>query len=330
MASRRGKEAKPRKSRPGPGSTPAIPYYLGTFDSPLSAETRGGVRKSQRPEGPALVEGQQTMLRQMAEAERELPELLERIQSCALVSDPLMLFSRLHAFDAMLRGVLPSSAMFGSDAVLEFYGGLVTAIPVEQVLIRLGADDDPQAFYDLHAALRDYALAEHTLGLDRLDRALIEGATNTLASAQRQLEFEHRFDRMFGFPAQLRPIFDAIVEPIADQAREQRAPLDAHVHAGMPFQRPQAGTAFHVPQLDRLVEAAAGEQTRIRARSEGQRTDPVAMPMEFLQQRALFAVPQPDDPIEPAAGQQAAIGTPGEGKNPPALRWQTREACPGA
>jgi hypothetical protein len=222
MASRRGKSAKPRDSRRGQGPTPAVPYYLGTFDSPLSAETRGDVRKSQRPEGPALVEGhQQAMLRQMAEAERQLPELLEKIRFCALASDPLMLFSRLHTFDAMLRSVLPSPAMFGSDALLEFYGGLVTAMPVEQVLTRLGTDDDPQAFYNLHAAVRDYALAEHAVGLGGLDRALIEGSTNALASAQRQLEFEHRFDRMFGFPTQLRPIFDAIIEPIADQAREQ-------------------------------------------------------------------------------------------------------------
>jgi hypothetical protein len=233
MASRRGKSAKPRVSRRGAGLTSAVPYYLSTFDSPLSAEALNDVGKFQRPEGPAFAEGQQTLLRQTAEAERQLPELLEKITTCALASDPLMLFSRLHAFDAMLRGVLPSPAMFGTDALLEFYGGLVTSMPVGQVLTRLGTDDDPQAFYDLHAALRDYALAEHVLGLGGLDRALIEGSANALASAQRQLEFEHRFDRMFGFPAQLRRIFDAIVEPIANQAREQVgfAPSDALIVA---------------------------------------------------------------------------------------------------
>ncbi len=46
----------------------------------------------------------------------------------------------------------------------------------------------------------------------------------------------------------------------------------------MSFQRPQAGTCFRVPELDRLIEATASQQVRIRTRSEGQRADPVTMP----------------------------------------------------
>lgn len=143
MASRRGRQVRPHTPRRGQDYAP-IASYLGTFDFPVTAEVHGGVRRFRRSEGFALVETQRTILRQMNEAERQLPELLEKIRSCALASDPLALFSRLHVFDAMRRSDLPGSTMFGSDPLLEFYSGLVTAISAERVLSRLGTDDRPQ------------------------------------------------------------------------------------------------------------------------------------------------------------------------------------------
>src|SRR5262245_10347319 len=98
----------------------------------------------------------------------------------------------------------------------------------------------------------------------------------------------------------------------------------------MPGERPAAVTRFRVPQLDRLIEAATGEQVRIRARREGQHADQVAMPRQFPQQRPLLAVPQPDDGILAATGEQAAIGTPRERQNPPARSMQASQVFPAA
>lgn len=229
MASHHGRRARPRAPRCGQDRA-AMEPYLGAQDFLATVEMAGGVRKFRRPEGPTLVHFQQTMLSRAAEAERELPELLQKIYACAIASDPLMLLSRLHAFDAMRRSILPGPTLFGSDALLEFYGGLVTAMPEERVLAQLGTDDDPQALYTLDALLRDYGIAENLIGQGR---ALIEGAANTLARAQHELEFEHRFDRMFGYRVQLGPIFEAILGPIANQARMQLgfAPGDALIVA---------------------------------------------------------------------------------------------------
>jgi hypothetical protein len=152
----------------------------------------------------------------MAEAEQQLPDLLERIESCASAADPLMLYSRLQIIDAMRRTASPGPMGFGSDALLEFYGGLVTAMPVELVLDRYGADYHPQALYDLDGLLREYGAAAH---LVHQAKAMREGATSTLDSVRHLLEWESQFDRMLGYPTQLRPIFDAITAPLAGQTR---------------------------------------------------------------------------------------------------------------
>src|SRR5436309_9765540 len=98
--------------------------------------------------------------------------------------------------------------------------------------------------------------------------------------------------------------------------------------AGMSFKRRPAGARFYLPEFDRLVATAAGEEGR--SRSEGQLVDLVAMTMQFLEQRTLFRVPQPDDGIEPAARKQVSIRAPGECQNAPALRLRTRQLCTGS
>ena len=66
----------------------------------------------------------------MEAAKQRLPQLLSEISTTALTADPLMLYSSLHVLDAMRRSSLAGSVVFGSDALLEFYGGLVTAMPM--------------------------------------------------------------------------------------------------------------------------------------------------------------------------------------------------------
>jgi hypothetical protein len=152
----------------------------------------------------------------MAEAEQQLPDLLERIKSCAAAADPLMLYSRLQIIDAMRRTASPGPMGFGSDALLEFYGGLVTAMPVELVLGRYGADYHPQALYDLDGLLREYGAAAN---LVQQAKAMRQGATGTLDSVRHLLEWESQFDRMLGYPTQLRPVFEAVTVPLAEQTR---------------------------------------------------------------------------------------------------------------
>jgi hypothetical protein len=153
----------------------------------------------------------------MTGAERQLPGLLAEISATATTADPLTLFAQLHMFDAMRRASVPGSIGFGTDALLEFYGGLVTAMPEQDILDRLGREFHPGVLYDLDRLLREYGTAEN---LTHQGRVLREGGQDSLTRARHLLEFEHRFDRMLGYPAQLRPIFEAIVEPLADQAVE--------------------------------------------------------------------------------------------------------------
>src|SRR5207245_1229440 len=98
--------------------------------------------------------------------------------------------------------------------------------------------------------------------------------------------------------------------------------------AGMSFQRRTTGIRFYVPELDRLVRTAAGEEARIR--SEDQFVDLVAVTMQFFPQRPLVGVPQPNDGIYTATRKQAPIAAPGECQNLAALGVKTRQWCPGS
>lgn len=189
--------------------------YLGSSPLAVDAVTRGGLRHFRRPEGLARLEGQRAVLQRISAAERALPELLEKIKITSSEADPLMLYSRLTLL-AGTRRALPGPLGFGADAVLEFYGGLVTAMPMDHVLAQLGANYHPQVLYDLNRLLREHAIAEN---LVHGGQVLREGAGEALDSVRHLLQFEQRFDRMLGYPSQLRPIFDAIVGPLADQSR---------------------------------------------------------------------------------------------------------------
>src|SRR5450432_3125018 len=96
----------------------------------------------------------------------------------------------------------------------------------------------------------------------------------------------------------------------------------------MSRERPLAGARCHLPQLDLLIVAAAGEQRRLL--SEGQRADWGAMTRQFPKPRPLLGVPQSDNGIESAAGKQTSIRTPGDGQNRPTLGVKTLQVCSGS
>jgi hypothetical protein len=95
-------------------------------------------------------------LRRLADAERRLPGLLDDILACARAADPLLLYSRLIVLSGMRRAV-PGHISFGMDAMLEFYGGLVTSMPPDEVVARVGTEYNPQVLYEMDRLLREYA-----------------------------------------------------------------------------------------------------------------------------------------------------------------------------
>jgi hypothetical protein len=112
--------------------------YLGSFPAQVSPSARGGTRTFSRPQGAKLVNVQHAIVEQTSYAEQRLPGLLSEISEIAAAADPLALYAQLQVVTGMRRASLPGSAGFGMDAVLEFYGGLVTAMPEPDVLDRLG------------------------------------------------------------------------------------------------------------------------------------------------------------------------------------------------
>jgi hypothetical protein len=136
-------------------TTPPLEPYLGSFPVPITPTLRSGVRQFRRPAGAALVDAQRTLVSQMTDAEQRLPGLLSEISATATAADPLTLYAQLHVLAAMRRASLPGVTGFGIDALVEFYGGMVTAKPEQEVLDRLGAEFHARALSDLERLLRD-------------------------------------------------------------------------------------------------------------------------------------------------------------------------------
>ncbi|GHE80778.1 hypothetical protein GCM10017786_08740 [Amycolatopsis deserti] len=202
------------RKRPQTGVLDPEPY-LGSTAIDFSRVDARGVRTARRPRGEALARFQQAALRQAAEAERRLPRLVDKIRAVAHAGDALRLYSSVTLLQRMRR-TAPGHIGFGADAMAEFFGGLVTAMPVEQVLARLGAEPDLQSLWTLDALLREYAIAQMRIG----ERKLVqEGASDQLDRARHLLEFENQFDRMLGYPAQLRVIYTSITDRLSDRSQ---------------------------------------------------------------------------------------------------------------
>ncbi|WP_328891707.1 hypothetical protein [Streptomyces sp. NBC_00316] len=183
----------------------------------------------------------------MATAEQQLPQLLADISRASLAADPLVIYSSMHVLNAMSRAVLPARLVFGSDALTEFYGGLVTAMPPDDVLARLGTDYHPQALFDVDSLLREYGKAE---SLAYQAKMLRDGTADRQTNVLHMLQLERRFDRMQGYPAHLRPIIEGITAPLAGQARKA---LGFALHHAV-----DAADAYHslrATQMNQAVDA---------------------------------------------------------------------------
>ncbi|MFC3384407.1 hypothetical protein [Couchioplanes azureus] len=172
------------------------------------------MRRLNLPTGAALADVQRRLMTHAAGAAKRIPALLHKISATATAADPLTLYAQLHVLAAMHRASLPGPVAFGIDALVEFYGGLVTAMPTDDVVDRLGVEVHPSTLFELERLLRAYGNAEN---LAHQARVVREGGLDSLTRARHLLEFERRFDRMMGYPAQLRPIFSAIVDPLDEK-----------------------------------------------------------------------------------------------------------------
>lgn len=207
------KKRPPTRRRPRSSAAELEPY-LGSIPAEFGRISVSGLHTTRRPGGMDLVRLRHTMLGQAAEAERRLPDLVEKMRALANDTDPLRLYSSVTHL-LQMRRTAPGPAGFGSDAMAEFFGGLVTAMPVEEVLSRLGTEYDLQALWTLESLLRDYAIAQRRIGEGKLVQ---EGPGDQLNRTRHLLEFENQFDRMLGYPTQLRPIYTSITSRLGDKS----------------------------------------------------------------------------------------------------------------
>lgn len=150
-------------------------------------------------------------------AQAALPQRIERVRDLIGRVDAARVFGALHVWDAMRRDSLRGPENFGSDAMLEFFAGLVTSIPEADILDRIDKKFDPQYTWTIDAALREIANLQSRVDLaDALDRPV-----SPRISALRLLRSEHHFDRMSGFDAHLRRVAAAVFERVDDSAVQQ-------------------------------------------------------------------------------------------------------------
>jgi hypothetical protein len=91
-----------------------------------------------------------------------LPEVLSQIRELMLLGDPITLYGQLHWFDALRRMNTSAPEHFGSDALLEFFGGLVVSLPQSDVLERIGRSGPIDLVLRLDAALQAFGSLELT------------------------------------------------------------------------------------------------------------------------------------------------------------------------
>ncbi len=97
--------------------------------------------------------------------------------------------------------------------MLEFYGGLVTSMPPDEVVARVGTEYNPQVLYEMDRLLHEYAVAENRV---QEGQALRKG--HRIRWSARGICWSSS-SGLTGYPTQLRPIFHAITDPLADQSR---------------------------------------------------------------------------------------------------------------
>lgn len=169
----------------------------------------------QAPSPSSLTRARQRIVDDGRVARTKIDSEIDALRAIIARSDPLHLHGALHMWDVRARGVLSGPQLHGSDALLEFFAGLVTSLPEQDAIANLGGSFDPQTVLDAENQLR--VIGQAQAAIDFAD-AYSEPPKSPIDGAVRLLNLERHFDRMSGFGRHLRHIADALFEIVDDRA----------------------------------------------------------------------------------------------------------------
>ncbi|MFD4640762.1 hypothetical protein ACFWN2_25835 [Lentzea sp. NPDC058436] len=135
-------------------------------------------------------------------------------------SDPIRLYGQLQVLDALRRNEHRGDAIFGSDAAVEFFGGLIAALPREELVALTAPRNQPWEDYglvrEMDEVLRRFASADIT----EMMAAAAEGPDRTEVGFVRgQFLLERGFNRMEGYEPHLRALLADLLLPLAEASR---------------------------------------------------------------------------------------------------------------
>ncbi|OMB93584.1 hypothetical protein A5732_15415 [Mycobacterium colombiense] len=169
------------------------------------------------PDSRSFGRARQLISSEGAAARLSIQAAIDALQAMIDRSDPLHLYGALHMWDVRARSLLTAPQIHGSDAMLEFFAGLVTSRPESDVVANLRGRFDPQIVLDAENQLR--TIAELQASIDFAD-AFERPARSSIERAIELLNLERHFDRMAGFDRHLRRIADAIFGLVDETAKQ--------------------------------------------------------------------------------------------------------------
>lgn len=150
-------------------------------------------------------------------AEGEIASTFAKLNQIICSTDCLRLLGSLHSYDAFRRTHLSGPENFGSDAMLDFFAGLICSQQEVDILEAIDQPFDPSILYPVDSMLRDVANAQARIDMLETLRSSdsdIQGALNTL-------RLERHFDRMAGFDTHIHRIAESVFAIVDDTAQEE-------------------------------------------------------------------------------------------------------------
>ncbi len=143
--------------------------------------------------------------------------ILEELNLLLHEVDSLATLGQLVYLDSRRRNSTTSSESFGSDAVIEFVGGIVTSFNPIEVIANIGKEFNPRKLIEIDKLLREFANLQNTI---RLGERLVRKPSE-IGMAQLLLTMEAQFNRSQGYSQHLERIYRRIFEPISDMIFER-------------------------------------------------------------------------------------------------------------
>lgn len=187
----------------------------GSYLSPPAIKTLQSLRQS--PDARSLGDARGRIVREGVAASESIDAAIESLRSLIGRSDPLHLYGALHMWDVRARSVLSGAELHGSDALLEFFAGVVTSQPEAEIVARLRSQFDPQIVLDAENQLRKIGELQASIDFGEAFRSPAKSPVDNVINL---LTLERHFDRMAGFDRHLRRIacrvFDIVDSPASE------------------------------------------------------------------------------------------------------------------